>query len=728
MRPSLIISVFSFIVSVSIALFYWVLRSGLEDNSFFIVIKVMGISSFILLIPIAFRRYSDWFSDGINKTFLNDSILPIWATLIIAFSGYLSAKLFINVSLIFTAVGYLFLAIALKEFVRGTGLWNKFLLLAIACFFGLWLGSVCWMWYLKPYMLEGWASGTDKIDTLFHVAIAQMIKTYGIPTTGLDGVPFMNYHWGSHWLFAQFSNFFKLPVVVVYQLCYPAIIAPLLFRTFLSFVIEVKQQFSVQEKEGQKLNFLFWIMFLAIFIGFFKSYFAGNSWAQYSSGGTGETVLMLVSESFAISLAVMFGILSIGFNYWHHKKGLTTLQQMVLLLLIIPGLLAILGFVKISSLFIVCCLIGYFFFRLRMFENKLANLSLAVMVLVTMVVFKIVFEPRENHGSFSLFYFYKFYDISLLYFITLFFIWNHLFIAFYTIKKKLYRMPIRDLISSGKLLPIEFALVVLIAGFLPTIFLRIQNYDALYFTEIHMWIAGALVLVYVPFYNNESMSRRKQIYIALPVAYLLCIFWFNTKAYTANVVYDSVAQHKHLLNEIGQNTNAMRVRDVVSNTYKIKDQIYNKNKVLAFLGKLKALDTLSLDEKRKTLIYVDFRTLFQRSDYNWRLFCHNIAFIVPALTGMAMIDGIDITYFELCPACCEQIGLGYHYFPKWKNREQIDKPFCIDDLCKRTKEKGFDKLIFYDLKTETFKKVTCTDGGRSLSFISYEEKDRKWPC
>ena len=62
---------------------------------------------------------------------------------------------------------------------------------------------------------------------------------------------------------------------------------------------------------------------------------------------------------------------------------------------------------------------------------------------------------------------------------------------------------------------------------------------------------------------------------------------------------------------------------------------------------------------------------------------------MPALSGMAMLDGIDVTYYELCGGCCEQIGNSYHYNPKWKTREQINQSYNIDELRKRACERGF---------------------------------------
>jgi hypothetical protein len=706
MRQSIVISVFSFILTIFIATYYWILRIGFADNSPIIIVKVIGFGAFIMLLPAVFswRKWNE--TTPWRKVFFSDTILPLYAVMLSTLLGWLGEVIGFNFSIVFIAAGYIFLFLVLFQFLKQIDSINKLVFAGIACFFGLWLASVCWLIFLKPFIMEGWACGTDKIDTLFHIAIGQMVKTYGVPSTGLDGVPYMNYHWGTHWIFAQFSKFLEMPVVVVYQLCFPAIIAPLFFRTFLSFIVEVKKYFK-PESDSQKLNFFFWIIFLAVFIGFFKSRWASNEWATFSSGGTSLTLFMVVSESYTVSIILMLMIFSVAISFWHNRTELSKAQQAAFLLLLLPGLLAFLGWVKISTLFVVSCLLGYLFLRLRMYKNALLNLSIVLLALTSLLTFLAVFETKEDHGSFAWLYFYKNFNVPLPLFLVVFYVWLYIFVAVYIYKEGLLKQSFWVSLRSNQLLPVEIVLCVTLAGFLPSAFLKIQNYDALYFTELHMWVAGALVLVYVPFFKHGDSPRltKRTVILFSPLLILFYVFYKNTNVYAYNVLGDSINHHSCLLNDIGINTEKNRVRHIVQKTLDAGDDIYSKNNVLSFMVKLKELDDLPLEEKRRTLVYVDFRSLLVRGDYQWKLGCHNIAFIVPALSGMAMIDGIDVTYFELCGGCCEEIGLSYHYYPKWKTREQINEPFNVTALGERVRAKGFDNLIFYNLQTMDFEKV-----------------------
>jgi hypothetical protein len=60
--------------------------------------------------------------------------------------------------------------------------------------------------YASPLFLENLAKGTCHVDTLFHSALAGMMQTYHVAATGLDGVVFMPYHWGSHVAVAGWSR------------------------------------------------------------------------------------------------------------------------------------------------------------------------------------------------------------------------------------------------------------------------------------------------------------------------------------------------------------------------------------------------------------------------------------------------------------------------------------------------------------------------------------------
>ena len=134
------------------------------------------------------------------------------------------------------------------------------------------------------------------IDTLFHVACANMINNYHTISTGLHGLPFMGYHVFSHFLYGNISNILNVFTYQVYGYTTFIVFVPLLFLSSMSFA---------EELVPSKSNFGFYISFLllaSIFIGFlgretFVKY--GLLWDSY-----------FISESYLISLIMLYAFLS----------------------------------------------------------------------------------------------------------------------------------------------------------------------------------------------------------------------------------------------------------------------------------------------------------------------------------------------------------------------------------------------------------------------------------
>jgi hypothetical protein len=114
-----------------------------------------------------------------------------------------------------------------------------------------------------------------------------------------------------------------------------------------------------------------------------------------------------------------------------------------------------------------------------------------------------------------------------------------------------------------------------------------------------------------------------------------------------------------------------------------------------FMQELTKLDTIPLEEKRRTLIYVDYRQL----KIHFNVLCYEIPFLVPALSGIAMIDGM--------PFDCVAGGFGFEYYSTKHTHPGMDKVYTQKQLCTMVKEKGFSNLIIYNPLKRVFEKVRC---------------------
>ncbi len=118
------------------------------------------------------------------------------------------------------------------------------------------------------------------------------------------------------------------------------------------------------------------------------------------------------------------------------------------------------------------------------------------------------------------------------------------------------------------------------------------------------------------------------------------------------------------------------------------------------MAKLQELSRLPIREKRKTLIYIP-----KSNKPFWKFLkaCRTIPFIVPAITGMAMLDGLP-------DMDCETRYYGYGVY-KDPTRTSHSRPEP-ETICQKALSKGFSEVIMLDegIKGDfVFRKFGCLD-------------------
>ena len=86
---------------------------------------------------------------------------------------------------------------------------------------------------LTPHVGANLAGGSGHVDTLMHLAGTRMLATYGVFTTGLDGIPYFPYHWGSHAILHGLVKATGVPIWAGYSLLFPVVWVPLFLRMFV---------------------------------------------------------------------------------------------------------------------------------------------------------------------------------------------------------------------------------------------------------------------------------------------------------------------------------------------------------------------------------------------------------------------------------------------------------------------------------------------------------------
>ena len=181
----------------------------------------------------------------------------------------------------------------------------------LACLFSIWVLFTTWAVH-RPTLFETLAFNRNVFqvqDSFFHAAISGIIKSYGTPSTGLQGTPYAYYHFGSHWYFAQISKLTDIHVLRLYLVFYPFVIVPCFFKVFLTFANDVRTCTKC------KIDFFYSFgsfSFLRVF-RHPKSFVLGGGFFDAS---------ILGFESLLVSFLVMFVLGSIWIELYLGKKTL----------------------------------------------------------------------------------------------------------------------------------------------------------------------------------------------------------------------------------------------------------------------------------------------------------------------------------------------------------------------------------------------------------------------
>ena len=152
---------------------------------------------------------------------------------------------------------------AVKEF-KHHKLLNVLCVILFQGLVGLVLMLEIWGSYqLSPFFLNGLiTTGMAHQDNLFLTSIANMIKTYGHSSTGLDGIPFVGYHFVSHYLVVGLSHVLQTEPLFIYIYAYPLIFITLTIKTVIRTIADLKYT----NNSDFRINFVWLFIALAIVV------------------------------------------------------------------------------------------------------------------------------------------------------------------------------------------------------------------------------------------------------------------------------------------------------------------------------------------------------------------------------------------------------------------------------------------------------------------------------
>lgn len=667
------------------------LRAGFSDRYVSEILHLVGLSLLVLSLPKALKE--KFGKVGIiSEALISIAIILAFAILaIIPGSKLLSLGLSIS--------GYaLFLFRSLSQ-IKPVNFSSVFFIILYS-FLSLWIVSAIWGGYhLRPTFIESLVVSKPyffdqefyNADTLYNLSIAHMIKNYGVASTGLDGIPSIYYHYGSHWILAQLSKFTGIHLVHMYNFGYPLIFIPLFFHVFLQFIFQV-QEWLFKKTDG---GVLFILLLMCLFIGVPHHLYAGGL-----LGISG-----LVNDSFIISLTILFAFLHTALLFWQRNGKNEWLFTFLAFLFIVAA-----GVVKISTGFVLTGLVCYLFLRFGLYKQLKYWIFLLILIAGFLFTYWITAETLPfgirkvggDEGIQQYLHFYKHtHTFEPISWFGGFYLWLYLtvILVFVLLPFPTSKNRIKYLWKSKMTLPAETSVVVALVGVLPSLLIAFNGGNSMYFSGIQLFVAGAFVLGFVPALSDKiiawsgTMKKSVSLSIKSILAVSLLLLMYKEVRWDFNkMIKINVQTRREILGiPVDPNWRVKYDQSTFGIFCKPVHQAYDTIKFGKFVSVL-------MDQEKNTtssqLIFLNHQTL--PTDFFRNIRCIETSFIAPAFSGHAMLDGLSYN----CGIGMYGDGYYQHNFAGVPNPSQ-------NQICYKAASKGFTQVVSFDYTKNQFQLIDC---------------------
>jgi len=239
--------------------------------------------------------------------------------------------------------------------------------------------------YLTPLFIKRILLNCFHSDSVFHMSITSMLKTFSLPSTGLDGIPALKYHVGSHYLLSRLATLLGASSFSAYLVYYPSVFLPF-FWAAVALCAEAVQRllFPGQAKSPGWPSWLSLLFFLGLIS-------QGFNYKLYMFDAS-----LFISESYftAVSFSLVFGALLASAM---EARQIGPPRILILASIIVCGLLS--TFCKLSIGFALCCLSGTVFWA---FRKKITFVEAAAMLIFAAgnVLVAAAFAPEFFSGTY----------------------------------------------------------------------------------------------------------------------------------------------------------------------------------------------------------------------------------------------------------------------------------------------------------------------------------------
>ncbi len=568
----------------------------------------------------------------------------------------------------------------------------------------LWCGGVTWgTGYENPLYLENVALHGQRrsIDLFFHSGLANMLTTYGVPSNGIDGLVGISYHFGSHWVFGRWAALMGVQVIDFYQMGYQVVVPAVWFMGLAMVALEVRRRrghVGAGSYRGIAL-----ILVCAAVVG-------SLPWPPLAAGGFGVSPFLSESHALAILLGFYVGAIVLARVPAHEGA----LAEYFLACVLVPLTITALGFMKVSTFAFTLPALLYGVLRTGLYRRAAwiagTLLTLAAVYLSLPRLLQPIFLGAGAVPKFALF---SYLDYLLPvrwwpFFITIHFFWSWIFILVRLRQEGVTNFQsLRLALKRKSLIDAEIIVLTTLACMAPGMILPISM-DAFFFSDQARWAALPLLLgdgillarlsaklrdFRGDGYFRLAPSRIAALFLAGP---LIISFVITLLAWPISMLRMNLSTRKEIAALTGEPL--MSVKERVRSGRIL--ELFDSRMLAAGLANapgtsviqtLRTASEISRESKKHTAVYIpksigEFWDIYQSAEN-----CNWAGFVAPALSEVAMINGIPPR------ECSVGRNFGYGMSSYMKGLEWPPSVVKTDsELCADGERWGFNDILIME--------------------------------
>ncbi len=520
--------------------------------------------------------------------------------------------------------------------------------LTVVCFgigllFGLWtaLSSYGGL-YVGPLLVELVQHGLPPVnDTLFLVSLGNMIRHYGVPSTGLYGTPYVPYHSGVMAVLGWLSNLLKTETLNTLVLAFPMLLTPLCYGAVLRCALMAQLAFREHRAFAAAAAAF---LVAACTIGVFPIA-TNDSVAAWHAD--------LQSQTYSFGLFLFFSSIEVVLNLGLLRARPEFFGRRWSAPVAFFGGFALTGALTYSKGpvgLLALCLVGFVFLRLQALKSTIgwALVSGSVAGFATADFFLIGANPTPpTLGHF----FATYVKAEWLSFVGIGWLWAILALGVLAYLSR--HRPIERLRLTGTA---EALLFLIVTSMIPGMLFDIIGGSAFYFNDVSVF-AGVAVFAAVAPMTVEHVPWGKEWLRPIPATWSVIglLIW----VWAAGVLANTLPLYRA--------TVARRRAELT---------LLASTSITPIMADFSKLYQMSLPPRNQVLMYIPP----SRRDYwdlaSWKgghAGCDSLPMIEPAYAGFAFLDGRPDSSCE--PQAMKKWGY-FRYAPREIAKEDSAGPLC----------------------------------------------------